>query len=247
MTDQNEIVERFYTLAVKEKLYANKSNLRHHLRMVFGGIPLENNRVLDIGGGNGICAFYAGCMGAEEAICLEPEADGVIADSVAGFQRMQACGLSDRVRFEPVTFQRFVMQEARKFDVILLYNSINHLDEWACINLLKEENARRAYRDLFEKIYNLSNHGASLIICDCARRNFYTDFGIRNPLAPMIEWHKHQSPKVWASLAAEVGFSRPKFSWNSFNSLGSLGRHLLGNKFAAYFLASHFRLEMHRD
>lgn len=243
---KNELVERFYTLAIQEKLFNKEFNLRFHLKTVFEEVPLENKRMLDIGGGNGICTFYAACMGAEEAICLEPEAEGVIANSVAGFHRLKAHGLSDRIRFEPITFQRFVVGTDRKFDVILLHNSINHLNEWACINLLKEEKSRQVYLDLFENFYRHSNPDACLIICDCARRNFYGDLGMRNPLVPMIEWHKHQSPKVWASLAAEVGYCRPKIRWTSFNSLGTLGRYLLGNKLAAYFLLSHFRLQMQR-
>lgn len=91
---ENDLIEKFYTLAVQERLWSNKFKLRFHLKMIFEGVTLKNKCMLDIGGGNGICTFYAACKGAEEAICLEPEVEGVIAGSVASFHRLQAHGLS---------------------------------------------------------------------------------------------------------------------------------------------------------
>jgi hypothetical protein len=242
----NRLVEKFFTLAIRKKLFTNKYDLRFHLETVFKDVPLEKKRLIDIDGGNGIHSFYAACMGAKEVICLEPEAKGVVADSVSGFNRLQAHRLSDLVRLEQITFQRFAASTDKKFDVILLHNSINHLDEWACINLVSEKKARRTYLALFENFYRVSNPSAYLIICDCARRNLFGDLRLPNPAAPRIEWHKHHSPGLWAGLAAEVGYCQPNIRWTSFNSLGPIGKYLAGNKFASYFLLSHFRLQMQR-
>lgn len=243
---RNMLIEEFYTQVIAEKLYSNKFNLRFLMESLFEGVPLQGKRVLDIGGGVGLCTFFAACSGAKEAICLEPEAAGASAGSRAGFNRLQARGLSNRIKLEPVAFEEYAMTVDRPFDVILLQASINHLDEWACINLLKEQRARQTYLDIFASFHRISNPGAYLIICDCARRNFFGDLGITSPFASSIEWHKHQSPDTWVQLAAEVGYTHAKNRWTSFNTLGRLGKWLLGNKLAAYFLMSEFRLQMQR-
>ena len=61
---------------------------------------------------------------------------------------------------------------------------------------------------------------------------------------PTIEWHKHQTPTVWATLLINSGFKNPKFAWSYPNTLGKFGRFIFGNKIAAFFLLSHFRLEL---
>jgi 2-polyprenyl-3-methyl-5-hydroxy-6-metoxy-1,4-benzoquinol methylase len=241
----SEINGRFFEVAVEEKCYTNESRLRFHLKALFEGVNFENKKMLDIGGGNGIYSFYAACMGAEEVVCLEPEAAGCSHGMIADFKRLQNRGLSDRVALEQKTFQQYASTDKR-FDIVLLYNSINHLDEEACINLLKEETGKMIYLDLFSRFYRLINPGGILIISDCSRHNLFAHLGIRNPLCKSIEWHKHHSPKTWAKLLAEVGFDKPEISWTSFNFLGPWGRRLLGNKAAAYFLLSHFCLKMTR-
>jgi hypothetical protein len=70
---------------------------------------------------------------------------------------------------------------------------------------------------------------------------------MRNPFCRSIEWHKHQSPKVWAELGCEAGFCRPVITWSCFNALGALGKWILGNRIAAYFLLSQFCLHMERQ
>ena len=69
-------LEGYLSAAVKEGLYPNRGNLQYHLKTLFKNIPLENRRVLDIGGGSGLHSFYAACMGAKEVVCLEPETEG---------------------------------------------------------------------------------------------------------------------------------------------------------------------------
>ena len=81
----------------------------------------------------------------------------------------------------------------------------------------------------------------------CSRRNFFALVGIRNPVAPDIEWHKHQAPEVWAELLGGAGFSKPRTRWSSFYQLRRPGRSLLGHRLAAYFLQSHFCLTMEKS
>ncbi len=239
-------LEGYFSAVIEEGLYPNRGNLQFHLRTLFKDIALENRRVLDIGGGSGLHSFYAACMGAEEVVCLEPETEGSRSGMGAKFRKLNGMLGTDQVKFEPVTFQAFEPAE-KQFDIILLHNSINHLDETACINLLNSEASRAIYMDICSKLSSLASSGAKLIVCDCSRYNFFALFRIRNPVAPTIEWHKHQAPEIWVDLLSQVGFVNPRIRWTSFNTLRSLGRVLLGNRLLSYFLRSDFRFTMEKS
>lgn len=241
MTDRIN-THTFLSTVIQQGLYSNVGNLRFHLETLFGGIRLDGATLLDIGGGNGIHSFYAAARGARDVVCLEPEAMGSGAGVTDRFRRLgDRLALLDRVTLEPTTFQAYDAGP-RRFDVVLLHNAVNHLDEAACMALPGDPSAREAYREIFAKIGAMSKPGATLVLCDCSNANFFARLGLRNPIEPTIEWHKHQPPEVWAALLNEVGFSRPRISWSSFNRLRSAGRWLTGNRLAAFFLTSHFRL-----
>ena len=238
-------VEGYLSAVIEEGLYPNRGNLQFHLKTLFKDVALENRRVLDIGGGSGLHSFYAACMGAKEVVCLEPETEGSRSGMGAKFRKLGGMLGYDQVWFEPVTFQAFEFG-GKRFDIILLHNSINHLDETACINLLNDEASRTIYLNMCSKLSSLASGGAKLIVCDCSRYNFFALLRIRNPFAPTIEWHKHQAPEVWADLLEQVGFINPRIRWTSFNTLRSLGRVLLGNKLLSYFLRSDFCFTMEK-
>jgi hypothetical protein len=81
-------LEEFLTLAVRERLYGNRGNLHFFMRSIFRGSLLEGARVLDVGGGTGLCSYYAAAVGATKAVCLEPEADGGTRTAHEGFKRL---------------------------------------------------------------------------------------------------------------------------------------------------------------
>ena len=236
-------LEGYFSAVIKEGLYPNRGNLQFHLKTLFKDIALENRRVLDIGGGSGLHSFYAACMGAREVVCLEPETEGSRSGMEAQFRKLGGILGYNQVKFEPVTFQAFEPR-GKQFDIILLHNSINHLDETACINLLNDEASKAIYLNMFSKLSALSSSGTKLIVCDCSRYNFFALLRVRNLFAPTIEWHKHQAPEVWVDLLSQVGFVNPRIRWTSFNTLRSPGRVLLGNKLLSYFLRSDFRFTM---
>ena len=238
-------LERYLSAVIKEGLYPNRGNLQFHLKTLFKNIGLKNRRVLDIGGGSGLHSFYAACMGAKEVVCLEPETEGSRSGMGAKFRKLGGILGYDHVRFEPVTFQAFE-PTGKRFDIILLHNSINHLDETACIDLLNSEESKAIYLSMFSNLSSVASSRAKLIVSDCSRYNFFALLGIKNPLAPTIEWHKHQAPEVWVNLLSQVGFVNPRVRWTSFNTLCSLGRVLLGNKLLSYFLRSHFCFTMEK-
>jgi SAM-dependent methyltransferase len=230
---------------VEERLFPRERNLIFHQRWLFEGVDFENRTMLDIGAGAGLNGFYAACRGAREVICIEPEADGSTPGAQERFLRLKKRLGVDNIRFEPAFFQSYEAGD-RKFDIILLHNSVNHLDESACVDLLTDDAARTRYRRIFEKIAALAQPGATLILCDCSRYNFFAALGLRNPVMPTIEWEKHQAPEIWAELLGEAGFEEPRIRWSSFNRLGAVGERVLGNKLAAYFLKSHFCLTLRR-
>ena len=236
-------LEGYFSAVIKEGLYPNRGNLQFHLKTLFEDIVLENRRVLDIGSGSGLHSFYAACMGAKEVVCLEPETEGSRSGMGAKFRKLGGILERDQVKFEPVTFQAFE-PAGKQFDIILLHNSINHLDETACIDLLNDEASKAIYLNMFSKLSALSSSGAKLIVCDCSRYNFFALLRVRNLFAPTIEWHKHQAPEVWVDLLSQVGFVNPRVRWTSFNTLRSPGRVLVGNKLLSYFLRSDFRFTM---
>ena len=235
-------VEDYYNFITKENFFPKKRNLKFHLNSIFSGIDFNNKNFLDIGGGIGLHSFYAASTGARKVLCLEPETDGSGIGVNEKFNFINEALNYNNVELKNSTFQSYFFQD--KYDIISLHDSINHLDEQSCINLLADERSYENYQEIFRKIYDVANKNAILIICDCTNSNFFGKLRLTNPFSPAIEWNKHQSPETWASLLKEVGFTDPKIKWSSFNRLGKFGNFFLGNKFAAFFLKSHFCMIM---
>ena len=210
MNKENQLIQ----YGKQKGWWRNGMAFRYHFKnQLFNGVSLEGRKVLDVGCGNGRFAMWAAAAGASEVVGLEPSIEGsrgkVIADQ---FQDgISAVGL-DNARLQEVTFQDFESQKSY-WDVILLNNSINHLDEDACITLLEKDESRQAFLDIMNKLREIIVPGGDVIITDCSNKNYYGDRGEQSPFAPTIEWHKHQPPEVWASLMEECGFKDPIISW----------------------------------
>ena len=244
-TTKINIASEFFKKITENNLYSNVGNLQFHTENLFNGIIFEHKRVLDIGGGKGIISFYANIMGAKEVICLEPEYHGSSIGMIKDFQRMTSIFNAQGVSLKNQTFQEFNSGN-KKFDIIILRNSINHLDEPACINLKKNQEAKAQYQKIFQKIYALLNPNGVIIVADCSGYNFFNLLNIRNPFAPSIEWHKHQSPKIWIQLLKTAGFQKAKVKWLSLSTFGKIGQKIFGNKIIAYFTHSHFIFQIRK-
>jgi SAM-dependent methyltransferase len=232
--------------AVAAGMWTTVPRLARYAAFLFADVPLGQRRVLDIGGGSGVFSLAAAAAGAERVVCLEPEAAGSTAGGRRRFERVRDdLGLHNAAML-PQTLQDFT-EEPASFDVILLHNSVNHLDEWACIHLRRSPAAMERYRTLFAKLSRLAADRADLVIADVSPANLFPRLGLKNPFVPSIEWHKHQSPRTWARLLQTCGFSGKRVRWSSFNTLGRWGRLLFGNRVAAFFLMSHFVLNMRKD
>lgn len=241
-------VEKFLDVVIEEnlfkaKFFSSKEKLRFNLENLFQGIDLTGKRILDIGGGYGMHSFYAACMGADEVICLEPAIEGSSKSTIKNFQKIQNRLGIDKVKLKTVTFQEFE-HDGKLFDLILSHYSINHLDESACITLLKNEDSQKIYANIAAELCSIVKPGAMIIVCDCSNQNFFAHIGKKNPFAPTISWHLHHPPGVWIELLEDVGFSNPEVKWTSFGEFRAIGKLLLGYKPISYFLNSHFCLRM---
>ncbi len=240
-----QVSRDFYKIIAENvnESFISENNLKFKLNTIFKDIDFENKRVLDIGGGVGVYSFYAAACGASEVILLEPELEGSSEGFNENFKQLKEKLKDTKVELKRKTFQEFA-PSAGEFDIVLLYNSINHLNEEACIHLRTSKEAQAIYSEIFNKLNTLMAAEGKLIICDCSNYNFFQLLGIRNPFTPTIEWEKHQTPEFWAQMLKKHGFSNPKIQWSAFPPFRQIGKWLFANKVGMYFTASHFCLYM---
>lgn len=249
MREVNEFhrLDQFFTMMADAGVYSRFRNLRYYFAQVFRDVDLNGKSMLDIGGGAGIMSLYAACRGASHVVCLEPSSAGSSGESAQTFRQLaHALSLDQVVQLLPITLQEFGAAE-RIFDIVLLHNSINHLDESACMRLQRSDKSKAVYDSFFQIISEKTAPGGTLIIADCSSRNLFHDLGLKNPFARTIEWHKHQPPDVWVEMLKKHGFVLKNLRWTSFDVLGDFGRILLGNRYASYFLRSHFCLTLIKE
>ncbi|MBH49895.1 MAG: hypothetical protein CMG69_03985 [Candidatus Marinimicrobia bacterium] len=233
-------IDNFYNVLVENNYIKSRDKAERKFRFLFKNLDFTNKSVLDIGGGIGISSFYMASMGAREVINIEPEGAGSRTGMIEKFDKIKSqLNNVKNVLFQPDTFQTFD-PKGKKFDIILLDQSINHLDESACTGLLNNKNDRKTYIKIFEKIASITLKKSKLVICDCSRYNFFNLLNIKNPIAPSIEWEKHQSPETWIELLKEVGFGNPTISWRSNDKFGKFGEIFFANKLTSFFFNSKF-------
>ncbi len=239
--------QQFYRRAYEHGFCRDPGRLRFYLEeYLFRGVPLNGRSLLDIGGGRGLFSFYAALQGASRVVVMEPEFDGSSAGMIAGFERLrELLGHPPNISLTRELLERWD-REHEKFDVVLMHNSINHIDEESTVRLRHDAKARESYLTYFELLAEVTRPGSTLIICDCSNQNFWGQLFGWNPMQRTIEWQKHQPPGFWAQLLSQHGFRHVRTSWSSPNMLGQWGRLLLGNRWAAWLTYSHFRLEMVR-
>jgi SAM-dependent methyltransferase len=240
-----EALDSFFSVMASE-LGHNPGNLRFLLEMTFEDIPFTDRSVLDITTGQGTASFYAACAGAAKVVSLDPDGAGSQSHTHQNFARLGELLPGRQVELRPEALPDFD-PGGERFDVVIAMTSINHIDEDACIRLKHDPEARAAYLRVLTRFAELAAPGADLMVSDVSRYNLFAQLGIKNPIAPRIEWHKHQSPKLWAALLERVGFDSPRIRWKSFNSLRQPGRVLFGNRVAAYCSNSAFCLTMKRN
>ncbi|WP_207511004.1 class I SAM-dependent methyltransferase [Longitalea luteola] len=246
MTPKN--ADHFFDIVVKKKFYSSKGNLKFYLNGLFEHVDLSQKEVLDIGGGKGLLSLYAAVKGAKKVVCLEPEEDGSRNGMISGYHDLRReLPESLPVELLPLRLQDYLQQtSAEKYDVVVLNNSINHLDENACIHLRNTEASYRTYVGIFKDLSRIMKPGGVLIATDCSCKNFFNDIHVKNIFVPTIEWHKHQRPSTWISVLKDAGFKNPTVKWPSLNRLRAPGRIFMANPFMSYLTRSYFQLTMEK-
>ena len=128
----------------------------------------------------------------------------------------------------------------RPFDVVVLYNVINHLDEAAVVALPRDTTAVARYVGLLRHVRALMRAGGWAIVADAARGNFWDRLGLRSPLARTIEWRKHQEPETWVDLFERASFERHDLRWSPLQPFV----RLTANRLVQYLTSSHFVLRL---
>src|SRR4051812_30569855 len=151
------IYSRFGNLGGKRLLF--------YLRNLFRGVDLTDKTVLDVGSGAGVFSFYAAMAGAKSVVALEPSAAGSSEGTDESFRRL-AERLGCRNVIERYESLQNLPPDIGPFDIILFHNSINHIDEAACRDLLSNPEARRTYARIFDDLRKLLNPGGRVVVCD---------------------------------------------------------------------------------
>jgi len=176
------VLRQFFVVAAREGHSSSERALERSCSWLFRDVPLPGARVLDIGGGAGAYSFYAAAAGAKSVLCLELEAEGGVTGMNERFYRLRdATGLG-AVELERATLQSFPAPESA-FDVVLLHNSVNHLDERAVTTLHRDDGAPAVYARLLSKVAGALTPGGHLILADCARTNAIAEETRRHALA----------------------------------------------------------------
>ena len=232
-------LDRYFAAIGKVKGEHEIRRLRHQMAFLYKSVDFTGKTVLDIGGGTGYHALYAASCGAKSAIIIEPEADGSQNTMIQTFNAFKTEMGIDNVELLKTTIQEFEIPQGG-FDVVLIQNAINHFDEPACVTLRDSAESQAAYRKIFKSIAALVKPGGVLIMSDCSSNNLFPTLGMKNPIDPAIEWHKHQPPSEWAKVAAPEGLILVEVRWSSPTRFGKLGQIFFGNAIGAWFFTSHF-------
>jgi 16S rRNA G966 N2-methylase RsmD len=236
-------ISAFYKLVSDKGYYSTAARLQFYMEnQLFKDVDFADKSLIDIGGGNGLFGFYAACKGAKHVVVMEPEFDGSSSGMIREFNELKKLlGGLDNIEHTTKVLEEYD-RDSHSFDYILMHNSVNHINEEACITLTREKESDDIYQSFLLKLREICHDGTELIICDAARNNFWSDMGMSNPFTPQIEWQKHQNPKVWSRVFEKAGFETANISWTSPNQLGKLGNLFFGNRIGAYFTISHFRM-----
>lgn len=209
-------IEKLEPLA---KLFPTQNAGQLHRRVLYytGRDDFTGLRVLDVGAGSGLDSCAMALLGATEVVALEPETDGSTHNVTHTFrQNIQTLGLSN-ITLQTNTLQAYTAQPA-SFDVITLIAVINHLDEAGVVHMHKDQTIQHRFAEMLMPLHAWLKPGGTLAIYDAARHHALAPLiklGIldKHPLAPSIEWHKHQQPNQWLRVLRQAGFSRFKVMW----------------------------------
>lgn len=225
------------TFVAKELRYRSVRRYRTRANFLFRSIPIEGKRVLDVGCGRGTFSLWAGLHGAAYVLGIEPEEAGSTSGVFQTFCRLiDVLNLNHIVKAKNQTLQE--ISPPKPFDIIILYNVINHLDEEAVSKIHEDPDAFTKYLSLARHLRSLLKEKGWLILADCSRENAWHYLNMTPPLARNIKWDKHQQPETWIKLFSQASFNFHDLRWSPLYPFGVLS----ANRLVQYLTTSHFIL-----
>lgn len=224
-------------------LLGYKSTARYVARanFLFDTLNLQGKRVLEVGCGKGALVAWAALQGAAFVLGLEPEEDGSVSGSYNTLKKVVSRLSLDTVEISPTRLDN--LSSSEPFDIVILYNVINHLDENAVMNLHTNPASYDIFLKIAERIKSVTARKGVLILADAARSNLWGDLGVRSPFARTIEWTKHQNPTTWQRLFEHAGFKMLDLRWSYLYPLGKWSSNFLIH----YITSSHFAMRFILD
>jgi len=214
--------------------YSSLERYAMKARFLFDGIQIKDKDVLDIGCGKGAWLLWAVQHGAKFSVGIEPEIEGSTKGTLSALNSaIIELGLDGTW----ISGCKLYDLPYGNFDIAILHNVINHLDERNVQLLHNNSAAVRLYadmimRDLFSRLKN----GAWVIVADCMRTNFWNMIGLESPLARGIEWHKHQNPGIWRDVFTQAGFNFVDLRWSPLQPFP----RITSNRLVQFLTSSHF-------
>ncbi|MBN1574131.1 MAG: class I SAM-dependent methyltransferase [Deltaproteobacteria bacterium] len=242
-----ELFKELINSDYKTRTLNSYADVQYRMNKILKDIGFVDKEILDIGCGKGLASIYLALNGAKNVIGIEPMLEGSSENSLYTFEKnIKEMELAN-CKAENATFQDF-SAKPESFDIILSINSINHLNETLCAMIHNNEKAREYYLSQMKKAYGLIRPGGVFIIADCSCHNLFSQLskiGIRNPMAPSIDWSIHQSPKTWHKVLLSAGFSKSSHWWHVPYRLSGFER-LLSNPTAAWLTTSYFVIHAYK-
>ena len=233
-----------FEIAARRLCYSKGSRFRAKGEFLFAGVPLAGAHVLEVGCGNGTWAIWAALHNADRVVGIDPEAHGSSSGDFASFQEtIEILGLTKRV----AAYERYLHQlpeQDSPFNVVVMYDVINHLDELAVSLLHRDQDASKSYVRALQSLRSHMRGGGWAIVADCARDNFWPQIGLKSPFTHnQIEWQKHQNPDVWIGIFKQAGFRLYDLRWSPLYPF----RTLTSNRLVQFLTYSHFVLRLRAD
>lgn len=206
---------------------------------IYKDIDLNEKKLLDIGGGNGIASFHAlHSFPTCSAWVVDPIAEGSNELMLEHFSAMESFYDENRINYHRDYVDS--LQEPKLFDAIIMHNTINHIGEDILNDISDNEGAYSEYVKRLETITSRLSPGGVMIVADCGRQNFFGWLGLNSPFAPSIDWNLHCEPGVWQGMIEDIGFTHIRTQWTARREFSTVGKIFFANRLFSFFTNSHF-------